>query len=205
LDKNYWNQYYTKHNKLGKPTSFSKSIINKIPPHSNIMELGCGNGRDSYYFASKGHTVIGCDQSEMIINSLPNLGNNSPTFLVEDIKKLSKKFNHFFDVIYARFVLHALNDKEAIAAVKWAYENLHKNGLFFSESRSIKDPIFGDGEKVKNRIYKTDHKRRFIKKNEIIQVLMAAGFVIDDVIEKQGLAIYKDSNPVVIRITARKP
>jgi tellurite methyltransferase len=205
LDKNYWNKYYSKHNALGEPSSFAKSIIKNIPIKSKLMELGCGNGRDSYYFASKGHNVTACDQSEKIIDSLPKLNINSPNFITADINSLPNDFNHFFNVVYARFVLHALDDYEAKNAINWTFNNLEKNGIFFSESRSIKDPIFGEGQKVKKQIYKTDHQRRFLKKSQIVKDLIDEGFVIDDVVEDHGLAVYKDSDPVVIRIVARKP
>ena len=86
-----------------------------------------------------------------------------------------------------------------------AFNHLEKGGLFLSESRSIKDSIFGTGDKINNRIYKTSHQRRFLKKNELLKDLKNIGFIIDDVIESKGLAVYKDSDPVVIRIVARKP
>ena len=109
-----------------------------------------------------------------------------------------------FNVVYARFVLHALDEEESKKAIKWAFNHLEKGGLFLSESRSIKDSIFGTGDKINNRIYKTSHQRRFLKKNELLKDLKNIGFIIDDVIESKGLAVYKDSDPVVIRIIARK-
>jgi tellurite methyltransferase len=198
LDKNYWNNYYSKNNKPQKPSSFAKNVANIIPAKSKIMELGCGTGRDSNYFASKGHIVFACDQSEVIIENLLKSHLNNPYFLKSSVNQLSKKINDKFDIIYARFVLHALDDIESKEAIDWIFSNLKKNGLFLSESRSIKDSIFGNGDKVNDQ-------RRFLKKNEILKDLKNRGFIIDDVVESKGLAIYKDSDPVVIRITARKP
>ena len=205
MDKKYWNNYYRQNNKLQKPTSFAENVINIIPAKSKIMELGCGTGRDSYYFASKEHSVFSCDQSEVIINNLSKNKKSNPYFFKSDIKNLHQKINDTFNVVYARFVLHALDDEESKKAIKWAFKFLEKGGLFLSESRSIKDSIFGSGDKVSDRIYKTSHQRRFLKKTELLKDLKDAGFIIDNVLENNGLAIYKDSDPVVIRITARKP
>ncbi|MBC8197187.1 MAG: class I SAM-dependent methyltransferase [Candidatus Marinimicrobia bacterium] len=205
MDKNYWNSYYQKHNSIAKPSSYAKSIINQLPEKCKFMELGCGNGRDSFYFASEGHSVFACDQSNIIINSLNEKNGDNPRFITADINQLNTKIENIFDVIYARFVLHALSKEEAQNALNWTFNHLESGGLFFSESRSIKDPIFGDGQQVESRIYKTDHQRRFLEKNEILNDLQNIGFVIDDVVEEQGLAVYKDSDPVVIRIVARKP
>ena len=36
----------------------------------NLVELGCGNGRDSLYFAKHGVHVTGIDASEVAINEL---------------------------------------------------------------------------------------------------------------------------------------
>ena len=204
MDKNYWNNYYAENNQSQEPTSFAKSIIEKLPDKSKLMELGCGNGRDSYYFAENGHLVTACDQSEVIINSVSKNDSNNPNFLVKDIKNLSKSFNESFDVVYARFVLHALDESESRRALEWTFQHLNKGGLFFSESRSIKDSIFGDGTKAGERVFKTDHHRRFLNKNELVKDLTNIGFSIEDVIEEKDLAIYKDSDPVVIRIIARK-
>jgi len=205
LDKNYWNNYYYNNNKLQKPTSFAENIINLIPEKSKIMELGCGTGRDSYYFASKGHIVFSCDQSEVIINNLSKNEKNNPYFFKSDIKNLHKKINDTFNVVYVRFVLHALDEEESKNAINWTFNHLEKGGLFLSESRSIKDSIFGEGDKINKRIYKTTHQRRFLKRDELLKDLKNTGFIIDDVIENKGLAIYKDSDPVVIRVVARKP
>ena len=205
MDKNYWNNYYAENNQSQEPTSFAKSVVNLISPKSKVMELGCGTGRDSYYFMTKGHIVFACDQSEVIINNLSKSNNNNPYFFASNINNLGKKIDNTFNVVYARFVLHALDEIESKKAIDWTFSHLEKGGLFLTETRSIKDSIFGLGDKVDNRIYKTTHQRRFINKNELLMDLKRVGFVIDDVIESKGLAVYKDSDPVVIRIVARKP
>ena len=85
MDKKYWNDYYSQNNKSQKPTSFAENVINIIPAKSKIMELGCGTGRDSYYFASKEHSVFSCDQSEVIINNLSKNKKSNPYFFKSDI------------------------------------------------------------------------------------------------------------------------
>ena len=74
-DKHYWNEYYT-HNPASidnKPSEFAKYIeadylYEKNPAH--ILELGCGNGRDSLFFLSKGHKIIAIDESDVAIKML---------------------------------------------------------------------------------------------------------------------------------------
>ena len=66
-----------------EPTGFAIEAQKIIPPHSNILELGCGVGNDSYHFAKMGHKVLGTDFSEVAIK--------------ENIKSfLDKNINGFF-------------------------------------------------------------------------------------------------------------
>ena len=84
MDKKYWDGYYTDHHAKSEPTSFAKSIINTLPKKTcKLLEIGCGNGRDSFYFSGKGHDVSAFDQSEVIINTLQNSGKNSPNFFID--------------------------------------------------------------------------------------------------------------------------
>lgn len=48
------------------------------------------------------------------------------------------------------------------------------------------------------------HYRRFIRKDELIRELENIGFEINYCVESDNLSIYKDDNPVVIRIHAKK-
>lgn len=45
------------------PSAFAKELIPLVPREGRILDLGCGEGRDSVYFASRGFTVTGVDAS----------------------------------------------------------------------------------------------------------------------------------------------
>ena len=62
---NYWNKFYKKKSITAESTfaKFTyKKIINK---KSTLLDIGCGNGRDSYYFNRKGLKVTGIDISQL--------------------------------------------------------------------------------------------------------------------------------------------
>ena len=65
-----------------------------------MMELGCGNGRDSFYFARMGHPLWACVQSDVIINTLPTLKNNSPHFYIDYIRDMKTIPDMKFDRVY---------------------------------------------------------------------------------------------------------
>lgn len=203
MNKNYWNDYYTNNLGIQEPSSFAKYVLDLIPSGSSILELGCGNGRDSFFFADHGLQVYAIDQSEVVINQIKKDINN-PRFICQNILSIDERFPFKIDYGYARFVLHALNKVEADKAIQFMSKNLSTNGIFFTESRSVKSSLYGEGAALNHDVYKTDHKRRFIRKNELIKQLELTGFTIENIIEADGLAIYKDDDPVVIRINAKK-
>ena len=49
MDKSYWESYYTKIQKPFDSSTFAKFVLNKMTPNQTIIDLGCGNGRDSIY------------------------------------------------------------------------------------------------------------------------------------------------------------
>ena len=81
---------------------------------------------------------------------------------------------------------------------------LNDGGKFYVECRSTGDPLFRKGEVMKPMKEARGHYRRFIDFNELKSRLIDAGFEIEESLESNGLAIYKDDDPVVIRIIAKK-
>ena len=203
MNKNYWDRYYSQTNGIQTPSTFASYVSDLIKKGESILELGCGNGRDSFYFAKKGFHVFAIDQSKIVINRIKKK-NINPKFICKDIQKLEKNFKFKINHCYARFFLHALNENEENKVIESVANLLPKNGLFFSENRSVKSDLYGKGEVISKDIFRTDHKRRFIRKNKLSQKLEDNGFKITKLVEKKGLAMHQDDDPVVIRICAKK-
>ena len=45
------------------PSGFAREIADRLSPGSRVLDLGCGEGRDSVYFAARGFEVTGLDVS----------------------------------------------------------------------------------------------------------------------------------------------
>ena len=59
-----------------EPTPFCYEVSAMLPPHQKILELGCGVGNDSNYFAALGHQVLATDFSEVAIEKNREFYNN---------------------------------------------------------------------------------------------------------------------------------
>ena len=201
----HWDEYYKKDNAPSFPSPFAEYVANKLNTQQNILEIGCGNGRDSRFFSSKCHQVTGLDRSGKAIELCKSLYSEEPIEFffgaITDIAKTNKKK---YDLIYTRFVIHAMSLSEELEMLKISYKLLNKDGQFFIECRSINDPLSSQGKILSHteRIY--GHYRRFIILEEFIQRLIQIGFEVIYSIENRGLAKFETEDPVVIRVNAIK-
>jgi tellurite methyltransferase len=222
-DKIYWDGYYSRYNdELDKPSSFAvfvdkylkQFIINEYVRtfELKVLDVGCGNGRDTYYFANNGYNVYSIDSSynattilkdDINRNDIPNI-----SVFKQDFTNITEpKINLLkYDVIYTRFSLHSVNIDGELRFINWAFNHLTRNGRLCIEVRSDKDPMCGIGEEVvgeKNAWINT-HYRRFHNINEFAEILNANGFRIIYFNESNGLSKVGEDNPVVIRIIVRR-
>jgi len=197
MDKDYWEEFYGKSDAPQTPSDFAKDCIENFEPNSRILDLGCGNGRDSIFFADNGFKINACDQSQQSIEKLKNKYPINPNFFVADIVNFHKELSSI-NIIYCRFVLHAISEDDLDKLLTWVYDFLPEGGLFFSESRSDRTSIEETGKHF------DPHFRRLLNKNHLSKILLSKGFSINSLIEAKDLAIYKDENPYVIRVVAQK-
>ncbi|MDO5851999.1 MAG: methyltransferase domain-containing protein [Methanobacteriaceae archaeon] len=202
-DKKYWDEYYKKHSQPSMPSSFAKFVREKLEPEKTLIELGCGNGRDSLYFSKKNIKITAVDQITSEINYLNKYyANKNLTFKDDDFTNLNKDIK--YDYIYSRFTFHSINSKKEERVIQWIGSQLNIDGRFFLEVRSIKDPMFKKGKQISDNENVTTHYRRYLKLDDIIKKLESQGLTIEYKIESQGLAKYQDDDPMVIRIIAKK-
>lgn len=199
MDLWHWENYYKKHIDAFEPSSFAKFVLKYINKNETLLDIGCGNGRDSIFFANKKINAIGIDQCVKEIEYLKRkyvLKNLK--FLTDDFTNLKKKLpkiNH----LYSRFSLHSVDDISENKIIEWASKNI--DGYFFIETRSDKDLS-----------KKANHYRRLININSLLQKLTKNNFKIVYVKLSKNFSRYKqkynvegnEKNPLVIRIVGKK-
>lgn len=175
MDQKYWDTKY----KLGirKPTNlFAKKAYKLISSKKNVqlLDIGCGNGNDSLYFAKKGIRVLATDFSKIGLKTLKN------TTLKENIKNITIKQldiskarlpKNKFDVVYAHLSLHYFKDKQTTEIFNKIHLSLKKGGLFFVKCKSTDDELYGKGQKLEENIFLSDHTRHFFTKDYMLSKL----------------------------------
>ena len=209
-DKKYWTEYYSKNSKPTDASTFAEFILPKLNSNKNLIELGCGNARDSIYFAQNNLNVVAVDQVQEEIDYLnENHKEENILFVCDDFTNLAYTSHDIinetdFDYIYSRFTFHSINEAKEDRTLDWIENNLDKGGCFLLEARSLNDPMFQQGKSLSDTENYTTHYRRYMDLDKIIEKLESRNFEIIYNIEDNNLAVYKDDNPYVIRIIAKK-
>ena len=204
--KEHWDNYYNKKQNAPQfPSPFAEYVETRIADKTRLLEVGCGNGRDSIYFASKGHLVTAIDRSASAIDFCKSLDiNDNMNFLDGDLSEIRGLEENYFEIIYSRFVLHAMTLDEEIETLNICNKILVKGGTFFIECRSVNDPLYRKGEIISHTERVDGHYRRFIILDELCERLNESGFQVIERQESNGLAKFGSDDPVVIRIEAIK-
>jgi SAM-dependent methyltransferase len=104
-----------------------KEFIPYLDKNSQVLDAGCGSGRDSKYFMEHGYEVTAFDASPPLVklaSKITNLAVNCMTF--EDIKWEEK-----FSGIWACASLLHLDDYELKSAFCKLFRSLNKRGVLY--------------------------------------------------------------------------
>ncbi|MFJ5790445.1 class I SAM-dependent methyltransferase [Lysinibacillus sp. NPDC093197] len=217
INKQYWEGFYKDRVDLTESSTFSEYILKKKEQNIEntiLVDLGCGTGKDTFYFAKNGFEVIGIDGSEEVIKINNNIMNkhfntsNNIYFACVDlsnvieVKKLMAKFNEISIsqekriLFYTRFFLHAITEETENLILESILENIQIPCEIVAEFRTKEDE---DLDKVFD-----DHYRRYIDTDLQITKLIKLGFSIEEFSKGRGFSIYKNENPYLARIILKR-
>ena len=96
----------------------------------NILDVGCGSGRDAVYMARKGGKVTAVDFSKELLK-IAKIKSKSVNWIEDSLPKLSKVVTlESFDFILASAVLMFLNEKSQIDSITKLISLLQVGGVF---------------------------------------------------------------------------
>ena len=199
---NYWNKFYNKKSIISESTFAkftNKKIINK---KGKLLDIGCGNGRDSYFFNKKGFKVTGIDISKKAIQKNSKHKIKDLKFKKFDIGK--DKIKDKFDIIYCRFFVHTVDQMLENKLIQLIKNSKNKGTMVFFEFRNYKDKIFGkfnalDHNKVIE--FEKGHFRRIINP-QIFKKKFLLKTKSKLIYQKNGinLSVVKKDNPNLSRM-----
>lgn len=204
----YWDEFYAAGGVKRIPSQFAVFVLNEFSNKTIFVDCGCGNGRDSFFFAEHQKITIGLDASQVAVDlnqadahrlKLNNLQFNQVDFSsTEQTKNFIEQHRNSLagSVFYARFFLHAVNvDTEAIF-FDFCASLMDENSVLCIEFRTEKDASLQKETAA--------HYRRFINMEHIQKVAAELGLTALYSIEGRGFAKHRKDDAEVARIIFRK-
>lgn len=132
--------------------------LSLFKPGAAILDVGCGPGGKSKYFAEKGFDVTGIDFSEEMIR-LAKEQVPEGKFFVKDVKQ-PLGFENSFDGVFAQAVLLHIPKNEVIGVLKNITAPLKSGGHFYAAVKELRQGN-KDEEMIKENNYGYEYERFF--------------------------------------------
>ena len=206
LNKHFWNNYYKSNNHdIKNQSTFAEFVYeNNKKDCKYLLDLGCGNCRDSIFFSTKDIRVDAIDYNGHLDNDYHNL-----TFIKKDVELfLTEKDLKPYNLVYMRWFLHAMPYDKAERIFNLSCNILDKEGKICIEVRSINDNILKKNSIYNERdfSYKTTHKRWLYSIPRLENLI--AKYNMKKIIMEEGYFSYNKNtetdNPLIIRCIIEK-
>lgn len=168
INEEYWNAKWEQAERVSV-SNYAKRCYAQMAGsnYQTLLDVGCGNGKDSLYFAQKGIHVTSVDFSGAAIEQLKQMiagkGLSNISAIKKDITDLNIDDNSF-DVVYAHLSLQYFDDEVTTKVFDRLYRILKPGGMIFIRCKSTDDRLYGQGEKIRDDMFIKGHTRHFFSK-----------------------------------------
>ena len=184
-----WNKVYRSDASFfgDSPSNFASDCYEEFKEHrvKKILELGCGQGRDSIFFASNNIDVVALDSSKLAVDALSNLTNEKNLSIHPMIHNANEGIpfdDSSFDAVYAHMFFNMRFGDEKLEYLFLEVKRvLSEDGLNFFSVRNDHDAMYRKGTLVEKDIYEING----------FQIRFFTKFEIDYIIKKTGFELYK--------------
>ena len=204
----YWDAYYTRAKPCAIiPSQFAAFVASEYLDGHQVVEFGCGNGRDALFFASVGAPVLGVDQSSaaiaLCVRQAKARGLEGTRFLRHDLRgtatgeELSRLVHpDRARLLYARFFLHAITEEDEACLFALTTTLMGSRDLLALEFRTSRDR---DLPKLTN-----GHFRRYVDPPRVLRRAAEVGLSTLYFIEGFGYAKYHCDDAHVARVVFQR-
>tara|TARA_R110000822_G_scaffold22617_1_gene70691 strand:+ start:4262 stop:4873 length:612 start_codon:yes stop_codon:yes gene_type:complete len=197
-NKEYWDNFYKSNlpKTLSTHSDFSTFVLEKVLdiPKSkelSLVDLGCGNGKDTVFFVNNKIDAEGIDLS---------IDSDLPYIKQDDALSISKPY----DIYYLRFFIHTLIEEDVDKLFSNIFNTMKQSSLIFLETRSSKGITNQPYSETNFRSSIGEEHHRTLYSLDYLSSKVNEYFDIEFSVEQQGLAIFREDDPYIIRIIARK-
>lgn len=196
----HWDTYYKGANVPEIPSQFAVFALAECRPDA-VVDIGCGSGRDAFFFASRGIPTVGIDGSTAAVELYRSKAEGQPlNFIRLDINdaSFSRKISPLISdsknaMIYARFFIHAITEEEENNFLHHASHLVKKHGGTLAlEFRTPRDRALSKAT--------PDHYRRYVEPTSFVSKSKEFDFSLEYSVEGFGMAKYKDDDAYVSRV-----
>jgi len=189
----HWDRFYLSEIGALHPSQFAVFVMGELGDLvEGVIDVGCGNGRDTAFFASQGLSVLGIDRSQEAVDLASQFHPNVP-FAVGSFGGLNLD-DDLLMCVYGRFLLHAVSEEEEDRIIEGT---VNAGAVLAVEFRTVQDQ---DGVRVT-----PDHYRRYVNPDMLAGKLEAAGMRVEYRIEGKGMAKFGADDAHVCRMIAAAP
>lgn len=181
----YWDNLYTKNDYFGIGqtilANFARDIIEKNSI-KNMLELGCGQGRDSVFFAKLGCNIVAVDISENAIKFVEktkydeNLKNLQ--LVVSDIQKSLNFQNLKFDMVYSNLSLQFFDLSKLSNIFSNIFDVMSSDSFFLFSTKKTGDKYYNFGNKISDSAFEYKGITRFFFTKSELETLLEKNFTI---------------------------
>ena len=156
-------------------------VVDRFHITGKALELGCGDGRDTYHMLKSGLTVMAVDKSENAIKTLRQRGDLSQiekermTTISTDVNQLDLH-SEMFDFVYSITLFDHLSIDDGNNLLSRIWKHLSPGGFFFSKVHTVDD--VGYTHKSTEVSEFASEIKHYYKRNELLQSGLLHGTVL---------------------------
>jgi SAM-dependent methyltransferase len=205
----HWGDFYRSRTSARVPTTpspFATWVADRLEPRQHVLDVGCGNGRDSVYFAEQGHRVTALDGTSRARRLARRLATEHSVRVRPQELNLNDLFSALTSgarfahlkhppEIYARFLLDAVEADTRQTFFRWAQMIQRRGGTTFLEFRTWQGTLRAKAFPF--------HYRTLLDPSRVVAEIERYGGTVVHREQGVGLAPFENENPRICRLIVR--